>query len=217
MHHKLLRWLTFTAILTAIVLAVSGRLTDPWLWAYVITWSAFACYSVCSIDEDLARERFHPPTPGADRIPLRFIRLIALAHVIVGALDAGRWHLAPVNDGLRAAGLMGMLAFSLVFVHAMRANRFFSSVVRIQNERGHHVITNGPYARVRHPGYAGLILAVPCSGLALGSWLSVALGLAFSVLILRRVIFEDGFLQTNLQGYPEYAARVRYRLIPGAW
>jgi protein-S-isoprenylcysteine O-methyltransferase Ste14 len=217
MKRKFLRWLTFSATLTTAVLAVSGRWTDPWLWAYAITWSVFGGYALFSIDEDLARERFHPPNPGADRLFLRAIRLLALAHLIVGALDVGRFHLAPVSDALRGAGLVGMLAFSLLFVQAMRANRFFSSVVRIQNDRGHHVITSGPYAHVRHPGYAGLILAIPCSGLALGSWLSVAFAVAYSAFVLRRVIFEDGFLQTNLQGYPEYAARVRYRLIPGAW
>jgi protein-S-isoprenylcysteine O-methyltransferase Ste14 len=217
MKRKIFRWLTFSATLTTVVLAASGEWTDPWLWAYAITWSVFGAYALFSIDEDLARERFHPPSPGADRLFLRAIRLLALAHVIVGALDVGRFHLTPVSDLLRAAGLVGMFTFSLLFAQAMRANRFFSSVVRIQNDRGHHVITSGPYALVRHPGYAGLILAVPCSGLALGSWLSVGLGLAYSALVLRRVIFEDGFLQTNLEGYREYADRVRYRLIPGAW
>jgi protein-S-isoprenylcysteine O-methyltransferase Ste14 len=214
---KLVRWLTFTTTLTGLLLALSGRWTDPWLWAYASTWSMFSLYALLSLDEDLARERFHPPTPGADRLPLRVIRILALAHVVVGALDVGRWQLAPVSDGLRVAGLAGMLAFSLLFVRAMHENRFFSSVVRIQEERGHHVITSGPYAHVRHPGYAGLILAIPCSGLALGSWLSVAIAIAYSALVLRRVIFEDGFLQTHLQGYPEYAARVQYRIIPGAW
>ena len=58
----------------------------------------------------------------------------------------------------------------------MIANRFFSAVVRIQGERGHRVIDQGPYAFIRHPGYAGMILSVPCSGLALGSWLGVRAG-----------------------------------------
>ena len=62
-----------------------------------------------------------------------------------------------------------------------------------------------------------MILSIPCGGLALGSWLSVALGLAYSALMLRRVIFEDAFLGANLQGYAEYRTRVRYRLVPGVW
>ena len=98
---------------------------------------------------------------------------------------------------------------------AWSSNRFFSSVVRIQKERGHRVVDTGPYARVRHPGYAGMILMAPFSGLALGSWISVAIALVYSALILRRVVFEDTFLRQNLEGYDAYTRRVRYRLVPG--
>jgi protein-S-isoprenylcysteine O-methyltransferase Ste14 len=108
------------------------------------------------------------------------------------------------------------MAVSCLFVfHAMLTNRFFSPVVRIQKERGHRVIDAGPYRLVRHPGYAGMIVAAPLSGLALGSWFSVAIALVYSGMILRRVFFEDAFLRQNLDGYPEYADRVRYRLVPG--
>jgi protein-S-isoprenylcysteine O-methyltransferase Ste14 len=99
----------------------------------------------------------------------------------------------------------------------MRDNRFFSSVVRVQSDRGHRVIDTGPYAVVRHPGYAGLLLGMPLSGVALGSWVGAALGAVLSLLILRRVVFEDGFLRKNLNGYARYADRVRYRVIPHVW
>ncbi len=87
-----------------------------------------------------------------------------------------------------------------MFFRAMRENRFFSSVVRVQDERGHRVVDSGPYSIVRHPGYAGLIWAIPFSGLALGSWLAAAIGLLMSGMILRRVLFEDAFLNKNLDG-----------------
>jgi protein-S-isoprenylcysteine O-methyltransferase Ste14 len=217
MRRRLLRLLAFVSVLTFLILALSGRWLDPWLWAYGVACAVFGLFGLSSINDDLARERFHPPNAGADWLALRAIRLIALAHVVVGALDSGRWHLAPVNDGLRIGGLAGMLVFLSLIVLAIRANRFFSPVVRIQDERGHHVIANGPYAIIRHPGYAGMILTLPCSGLALGSWLSVALALVYSALILRRVMFEDRFLRKNLEGYSQYAERVRYRLVPYAW
>jgi protein-S-isoprenylcysteine O-methyltransferase Ste14 len=102
----------------------------------------------------------------------------------------------------------------LVF-HAMLSNRFFSAVVRIQRDRGHRVVDRGPYAHVRHPGYAGMMAVAPLSGLALGSWVSVGLALLYSALILRRVFFEDSFLRRNLEGYEAYTERVRYRLVPG--
>jgi protein-S-isoprenylcysteine O-methyltransferase Ste14 len=190
---------------------------DTWLALYLVAWSIFGVYAMVSIDDDLARERFRPPEPGADRAPLRAIRLLALAHLVVGTLDAGRWHLAPVPDTLRALALVLMMPSALFVVQAMRANRFFSPVVRVQKERGHRVVDSGPYGTIRHPGYLGMIVAVMCSGLALGSWLGFALAALYAALILRRVFFEDAFLQANLEGYADYARRVPYRLIPGGW
>jgi len=195
----------------------AGTWRDPWLWAYTAVVSAVALVALRSIDEDLARERFSPPTPGADRLSLRAIRLIALAHLVVGALDSGRFHWTSVSQPLRVIGLIGFgLSFVLVG-RAMKANRFFSAVVRVQTERGHQLVDRGPYAIVRHPGYAGMIPSVPLSALALGSWVSFAIACVYSLLIIRRVIFEDRFLHANLPGYRDYAARVKYRLVPGMW
>ena len=202
--------------LTAALVLLNGGL-DTWLALYLVAWSIFGVYAMVSIDDDLARERFRPPEPGADRLPLRAIRLLALAHLVVGTLDAGRWHLAPVPDILRAIALVMMVPSALFVVQAMRANRFFSPVIRVQKERGHRVIENGPYGTIRHPGYLGMIVSVMCSGLALGSWLGFALAAVYAGLILRRVFFEDAFLQANLEGYADYARRVPYRLIPGGW
>jgi protein-S-isoprenylcysteine O-methyltransferase Ste14 len=211
---KLAGAMTLVALL---VLGLSGQWTDPWLWAYLCVWFGLATYAIASIGDDLARERFSPPEPGADRFYLRAIRLTAIAHLVLGALDVGRWHLFPVPSSLRAAGLVGCAVFGGLVFRSMVANRFFSPVVRIQNDRGHHLIDQGPYGLIRHPGYAGMILSIPCGGLVLGSWLSVALGLAYSALMLRRVVFEDAFLGANLEGYAEYRTRVPYRLVPGVW
>jgi protein-S-isoprenylcysteine O-methyltransferase Ste14 len=199
-----------------VMVLLEGRL-DTWLALYLGAWSIFALYAFASIDDDLAKERFHPPEPGADRLPLRAIRVIAVIHLVVGALDAGRWHLAPVPDMIRVIALPVMVFSALLVVQAMRANRFFSPVVRVQTERGHRVIDRGPYGTIRHPGYLGMIVSVLCSGLVLGSWLGFAFAAAYAALILRRVFFEDAFLQVNLTGYADYARRVPYRLIPGGW
>ena len=216
-HKPLVRWILATLFIGGGVFILSGSWTDPWPWGYVGVWSGCAAYAMWSIDGELARERFQPPSPGADQGALRAVRLLAAAHIVVGALDVGRWHLTPVPPALRAAALAGMgLGVWLVF-RAMRENRFFSTVIRIQSDRGHRVIESGPYAVVRHPGYAGMIVAVPLSGLALGSWLGFAIALAYSGMILKRVLFEDAFLRDQLDGYGEYAERVRSRLIPGVW
>jgi protein-S-isoprenylcysteine O-methyltransferase Ste14 len=104
-----------------------------------------------------------------------------------------------------------------MFVYAMSVNRFFSSVVRIQNDRGHHVVDSGPYAYVRHPGYTGMLLFGATLPLALGSWWAFLPGSAIVLFGFRRLWIEDRFLAANLPGYRDYAARVRYRLLPGIW
>ena len=99
----------------------------------------------------------------------------------------------------------------------MAANRFFSSAVRIQKERGHHVVTGGPYGYVRHPAYTAAVASMACSPFALGSWLSAAPAALFIALILRRTMLEDAYLRNELAGYAAYADRTRYRLFPRVW
>jgi protein-S-isoprenylcysteine O-methyltransferase Ste14 len=207
-----------TLMIAGLLFTLAGTCRDPWLWAYVSVCSAAAAYALLSIDEDLAKERFRPPNAGADRLAVRFLRLVALSHLVVGALDTGRWHLTPpVPAAVRIVALVGMATGLVMFYRAMRENRFFSAVVRIQDDRGHRVVDSGPYRVVRHPGYAGLILVPPFSGMALGSWVAVAIGLIMSALVVRRVLFEDSFLRHNLDGYAAYAQRVPHRLVPGVW
>ena len=206
-----------SVFIAIVVFGLAGQWRNPWLWGYVGVFAASFLYPTFTIDDDLAKERFRPPDGGADRVPLLFIRVVALAHVLLGTLDGGRWHLTQVPSALRFVGLVGMaLTLPLIF-RAMAVNRFFSAVVRIQRDRGHRVVDTGPYGIVRHPGYVGMITAIPFSALVLGSWLGFALALVYSGLMLRRVVFEDAFLRLNLEGYAQYAARVRYRLIPGVW
>jgi protein-S-isoprenylcysteine O-methyltransferase Ste14 len=114
----------------------------------------------------------------------------------------------------------GFLLISLGYAFASWAlaeNRFFSSVVRIQVDRGHVVCDTGPYRFVRHPGYAGNILALPGMVLALSSmWTLIPAAVALIIAVIRTVL-EDQTLQDELPGYSDYARRVRYRLIPGIY
>ena len=215
MNKRAFRWLLATAIAGSAIL-LGGNARDPWLWAYVAAFGVVGLLAMTSLDDDLVRERFSPPDPGADRLSLRFVRLVALGHLVMGILDS-RFGWTNVPEPLRAVGLIGFIASFLLIVHAARANRYFSSVVRIQSERGHRVVDSGPYASIRHPGYAAMLPLAQCSALALGSWLAFAAAFAYSALIFRRVRFEDNFLQERLQGYSDYAARVRYRIIPRVW
>jgi len=213
---RLGRWFLINLFVSAMICGVSGRYTDPWLWAYIATVAVISLYPALALDDDLAKERFHPPDAGADRLLLRVVRIIALAHVFISLLDV-RWQLSAVPGAVRLVALAGMAISVVLVFRAMMTNRFFSAVIRIQKDRGHQVIDQGVYGVIRHPGYAGMIPSMTFSGLALGSWLGAALGLCYGLIMIRRVLFEDAFLRSQLQGYQEYTARVRYRLIPGVW
>jgi protein-S-isoprenylcysteine O-methyltransferase Ste14 len=155
------------------------------------------------------------PTP----LGLRLLNVVLLIHWVIAGLDRGRLHWTDnVPQWLQALGLAVVAAsYGLVF-WAMLVNRFFSSVVRIQSDRGQHVITAGPYAFVRHPGYSAGILIMLASGIALGSWLAAAfLVVVVLPFLIYRVFNEDRVLQSRLDGYADYARRVRWRLVPGIW
>ena len=99
----------------------------------------------------------------------------------------------------------------------LATNRFFSSHVRIQTDRGHVVVDKGPYSVVRHPGYAGGLLAWIAAPVFFSSWW-VAVPCVITIgLNIYRIILEDRTLQEELSGYKEYAERVRWRLFPGIW
>jgi protein-S-isoprenylcysteine O-methyltransferase Ste14 len=99
----------------------------------------------------------------------------------------------------------------------MSANRFFANTVRIQTERGHKVVCTGPYALVRHPGCIGMIGFALSSPLALGSRLAYIPSAISLVVFVVRTALEDRTLQAELEGYADYARRVRWRLLPGVW
>ena len=140
------------------------------------------------------------------------------AQGVVAALDVGRFHWSDsVPLAVQVTAFLAMAAALAVLIWAESVNRFFSPVIRIQTERGHHVITSGPYRYLRHPGYAAAPFLFVGAGLALGSWLAALIGLLLVIPILRRTAQEDRILHEQLEGYPAYAQKVRYRLFPGVW
>lgn len=118
---------------------------------------------------------------------------------------------------LKFAALIVLIAGYALATYALVENRFFSGVVRIQSERGHHVVTGGPYRWIRHPGYAGALIAYLATPVLLDSlWAFLPAALVTAVAVIR-TSFEDRTLHEKLSGYREYAAHVRYRLLPWVW
>ena len=110
-----------------------------------------------------------------------------------------------------------MLGSFAMMVRVFRENTFLTAEVRIQDERGHKVISTGPYAVVRHPLYSAVLIYLPSTALLLGSWWGLASSFLLSGGLAFRTAMEDRELRRGLEGYTQYAARVRYRLIPFVW
>jgi protein-S-isoprenylcysteine O-methyltransferase Ste14 len=136
---------------------------------------------------------------------------------IVAGLDLRYGWLSGITPSAQIAALLIVIAGYALVVWATGTNAFFSQVVRIQTERGHTVISSGPYRYVRHPAYVGMILLVLGAPIMLGSWWALLPGGLSALLVVLRTALEDRTLQADLAGYREYAGRVRYRLLPGVW
>ncbi len=211
-----LRSLITTGFMAAALFWGAGRFDVPAAWEYLGVFGAVVIAGLFLIDPELAKERTQPggKPPG---IAMYLLTLLYLGHLSVGGMDMGRYHWSKVPEGIRLAALACFGLALVVVVWAMHVNRFFSSVVRIQFERGHTLITGGPYRWVRHPGYAAGLVFCLASGIALGSWPAEIMTIPFLGFIIYRTVSEDAFLKANLPGYREYAERVRHRLVPGVW
>lgn len=151
---------------------------------------------------------------GSDR--LRFAAgFFFLLTLTVAAFASGRLHFG--FDGptpLRDTALIAFVLSGLLQTWAMLVNPFFSPVVRLQTERGHHVIAEDSYQFVRHHGYLAMLVAVPARAIALGSWIALIPAAGFIATIAKRARIEDEFLMQNLAGYKSSATQIRGGLFP---
>jgi protein-S-isoprenylcysteine O-methyltransferase Ste14 len=164
-----------------------------------------------------ARSRIHPGSKRWDRILLGFLFPAMIAIVPVGALDDARFQWSRMSWWFVGLGYLLLITGTAITTWAQAVNRFFEPGVRIQTERGHHVVDTGPYAIIRHPGYFAACLLFPGIALALGSWWALIPAAFAALLTIIRTEWEDRMLHAKLDGYAAYGKRVRFRLIPGVW
>jgi protein-S-isoprenylcysteine O-methyltransferase Ste14 len=215
---SLLVVLLFEAVLAGTLFGAAGRVDLPWFWALLGVHTALMAVGLTTMDQGLRRERMRPGPGGIDRGFRPLLAVLLLIHLLVAALDAGRFGGSPPPPvAVRAAALGVYAAGVILALRAMAVNRFFSPVVRLQTERGHRTVTSGPYRLVRHPGYLGMLAAVLAECYVFGSLWSVLPAMAFAAVVLRRTALEDRFLRARLGGYADYATGVRYRLVPCVW
>lgn len=210
-------------VVMGVALFWSAGQIDWWpAWAAIgvmLAWILATALVIFRLHPELLAERLGPGQGAKrwDTAIMSMLGLIQLLRYIVAGLDQRYgWTLGFPGVAQVTALIVCILGYALV-VWATASNPFFSQIVRIQSERGHVVVTGGPYHYVRHPAYAGAIvyeLAVPI--LLASWWASIASGLSVILLILRTAL-EDRTLQAELIGYVDYTRQVRYRLAPGIW
>jgi len=123
----------------------------------------------------------------------------------------------PFNQSVKILALVVMLAGYTLASYALIENRFFSGMVRIQTDRGHHLVSSGPYLWIRHPGYTGALLTYLATPFFLDSRWSFIPVMFITIVLIIRTNLEDKALRNELEGYPDYMKKVRYRLLPGIW
>jgi protein-S-isoprenylcysteine O-methyltransferase Ste14 len=214
----LLGGVVFLALIGAILFGCAGRWDLPWFWAYLGVWAVATVVATPLVDPGLIRERIRPGPGGEDFAIGYAVIPFWVGQYVIAGLDVGRFHWSDtVPLAVQVVASAMMAAATAVLVWAEVVNPFFSTVIRIQTERGPHVITSGPYRYLRHPGYAALPFLFSGGGLVLGSWLAALIGLVMCLPMLHRTAREDRILREQLEGYAAYAQKVRYRLFPGVW
>jgi protein-S-isoprenylcysteine O-methyltransferase Ste14 len=211
-----------TFFFIVILFISAGRIDyyQGWIYAALSLLGLFMNIFVASDDTELLDERSKPPK-DAKEWDKRILKLSALTTIIayvIAGLDSGRYQWSPhLPWSICLLGIVLMFIGQLLFLIAKKANRFFSSVMRIQNDRGHAVCEAGPYRFVRHPGYLGMIISWIGFPLLLGSvWSIIPIILAI-ILLLIRTSLEDRTLVKELIGYSQYIQKTRYKLVPGIW
>ena len=137
--------------------------------------------------------------------------------MLVAGLDALYNWSPPYSLPIKIISLLALLLGYALGSYALIENRFFSGTVRLQTERGHQVVSSGPYRWMRHPGYAGALLTYLATPFFLDSSWAFLPAVFIVILMIIRTYLEDKFLQNELEGYRDYTKRVRFRLLPGVW
>ncbi len=217
-----------TSTITSLVVVVLCLFLPAGTWAWWRGWLFFLAVLAASVaitlylrwanpDVIAARVNRHEGTKRWDRILLALFLPAMVSILPVAALDDGRYHWSHVPWRACLFGYVMVVAGLAGLTWAEAVNKFFEPTVRIQADRGHRVIDGGPYAVVRHPGYAAALLLVLGMPLALGSYWALIPAAVSHLLLVVRTLLEDRMLRAELPGYEEYARRVRYRLLPGIW
>lgn len=207
--------------LVVILFVSAGRIDWPMGWASLGIYILISIINFMLVDPTLVTERAQIRTGVNIRdmilASLSFLFFFPLTLLVAG-LDTGRYAWSPtIPLAIQVIALLVFAFGNAIGSWAMVQNKYFSTFIRIQEDRDHEVITSGPYHWVRHPGYAGVILASIALPISLGSLWALIPAFIGACGFVVRTFFEDRVLLEELNGYREYAQSVPFRLLPGIW
>ena len=220
--NRLLQIFASILIMGLVLFLAAGRLGWPAAWiflgSYVLTILTVGLW-VTRKHPDVVNERgkIAHNAKSWDKVLMTIYSVMLFVVFAVAGLDAGRfgWSVMPI--ALQVVGFVGLVLAMAVTYWAMATNPFLSTIVRIQDDRGHYVVTSGPYRYVRHPMYSAILIMWPAVALLLGSWWALLPAAVIVIIFVIRTALEDKTLQAELPGYVDYTQHTRYRLLPGVW
>jgi len=218
-----LRSLAWIGLFALLLFVPAGTLRWPGAWVYLAIMAVVSMWGFSWLkrhDPALLAERLRSPIqrgqlPGDKLLMGAFMPLWFGWFVLMG-LDR-RFGWSSVSAPMEVLGTVLLCLGIWLSWKVLKENSYAAPVVKVQKERGHKVVTTGPYAYVRHPMYASVILIGAGVPLLLGSWWGL-LAVPFFMLVLAfRAVMEERMLTAELEGYVDYAKRVRYRFVPLLW
>ena len=220
--HLLIKSLTGTLFFLLILFICAGRINywQGWLYATICIMSVLLNSFALRNKGELAEERSEVKsgTKTWDKIIIGFSAVTLIIIYIVAGLDSGRFHWSPgFHWSINAVGVILVLSGEVIFLTAQKQNKFFSSLMRIQTDRGHTVCNTGIYKIIRHPAYFGNVITAIGIPLILGSLWGFIPSFVSVLLTITRTSLEDKTLINELDGYSDYTSSTRYRLIPYIW
>lgn len=202
-----------------ILFVAAGSYKWIWAWIFISTGTIMLIVNAMVLPNEVVEERGRKKKniKKWDKI-LTTINIIPFLGIyILSGLDY-RFHWTNgLSLEIHIIGLLFVFVGSIVFTWSMVSNKFFSTMVRIQDDREHNVATKGPYKYVRHPGYVGFIIMSLATPISLGSLYALPMAIMVSVIFIIRTKLEDKTLATELNGYTAYSKLVKYKLIPYLW
>jgi protein-S-isoprenylcysteine O-methyltransferase Ste14 len=220
----IIRTAVWIAAMAAILFVAAGTVRWPAGWVFLLELGGIGLALglwLARHDPALLEERMslglQPAQKAWDKLFIGSIFVVWSGWLVLMAFDAVRFQWSHVPLWLQAVGAILIVLCMYLAQLSMRENTFAAPVVKIQAERGHRVVSSGIYAHIRHPMYAGALLFFIAAPLLLGSWYGLAASVVMTASLVVRTILEERMLMDELPGYRDYAARVRYRLIPGMW